>query len=141
MLDNSLAAAARRRASHAAVARARGVIPGGVNSPARAFGGVGGEPIFFRHAQGQWLTDLDGNRYLDLIGSWGPMILGHRHPRVVRAIEAALANGTSYGAPTAGLPAATRSSSLRVTTTGTATACWLRRDPPPPRSACPTRLA
>ena len=100
MLDNSLAAAARRRASHAAFARARGVIPGGVNSPARAFGGVGGEPIFFRQAQGQWLTDLDGNRYLDLIGSWGPMILGHRHPRVVRAIEAALANGTSYGAPT-----------------------------------------
>jgi glutamate-1-semialdehyde 2,1-aminomutase len=61
---------------------------------------VGGEPIFFREAQGQWLTDIDGNRYLDYIGSWGPMILGHRHPRVVAAIAAALANGTSFGAPT-----------------------------------------
>ncbi|MFM7136867.1 MAG: glutamate-1-semialdehyde 2,1-aminomutase [Planctomycetota bacterium] len=94
------ATAPRRRASHAAFIRARGLIPGGVNSPARAFGGVGGEPIFFRLAQGQWLTDIDGNRYLDYIGSWGPMILGHRHPRVVAAIEAALASGTSYGAPT-----------------------------------------
>ena len=102
MIDHSPAAttAARRRASHAAFARARSLIPGGVNSPARAFGGVGGEPIFFRQAQGQWLTDIDGNRYLDYIGSWGPMILGHRHPRVVAAIEAALATGTSYGAPT-----------------------------------------
>jgi len=90
----------RRTASHAAFARARGLIPGGVNSPARAFGGVGGEPIFFRAAAGQWLTDIDGNRYLDYIGSWGPMILGHRHPRVVAAIERALATGTSFGAPT-----------------------------------------
>ncbi|MFM8735802.1 MAG: glutamate-1-semialdehyde 2,1-aminomutase [Pirellulales bacterium] len=92
--------AARRRASHAAFERARGLIPGGVNSPARAFGGVGGEPIFFASAEGQWLTDIDGNTYLDYIGSWGPMILGHRHPRVVAAIERALATGTSYGAPT-----------------------------------------
>jgi len=92
--------AAHRTASQAAFARARALIPGGVNSPARAFGGVGGEPIFFRSAQGQWLTDIDGNRYLDYIGSWGPMILGHRHPRVVAAIEGALATGTSYGAPT-----------------------------------------
>lgn len=92
--------AARRSSSHAAFARARSLIPGGVNSPARAFGGVGGEPIFFREAQGQWLTDIDGNRYLDYIGSWGPMILGHRHPRVVAAIEKALASGTSFGAPT-----------------------------------------
>ena len=92
--------AARRRASHAAFARARGLIPGGVNSPARAFGGVGGEPIFFASAEGQHLTDIDGNTYLDYIGSWGPMILGHRHPRVVAAIERALATGTSYGAPT-----------------------------------------
>jgi len=92
--------AARRTASRAAFARARGLIPGGVNSPARAFGGVGGEPIFFASAQGQRLTDIDGNDYLDYIGSWGPMILGHRHPRVVAAIERALATGTSYGAPT-----------------------------------------
>jgi glutamate-1-semialdehyde 2,1-aminomutase len=96
----STVTADRRSLSRAAFARARGVIPGGVNSPARAFGGVGGEPIFFREAAGQWLTDLDGNRYLDYIGSWGPMILGHRHPRVVAAVEAALATGTSYGAPT-----------------------------------------
>jgi glutamate-1-semialdehyde 2,1-aminomutase len=86
--------------SHEAFARARTLIPGGVNSPARAFGGVGGEPIFFERADGQWLTDIDGQRYLDYIGSWGPMILGHRHPRVVAAIERALGRGTSYGAPT-----------------------------------------
>ena len=90
----------RRTASRAAFTRARGLIPGGVNSPARAFGGVGGEPIFFAHADGQRLTDIDGNVYLDYIGSWGPMILGHRHPRVVAAIAATLETGTSYGAPT-----------------------------------------
>jgi glutamate-1-semialdehyde 2,1-aminomutase len=92
----------RRTASRAAFARARRLIPGGVNSPARAFGGVGGEPIFFARADGQWLTDIDGTTYLDYIGSWGPMILGHRHPRVVAAIEATLQTGTSYGAPTEG---------------------------------------
>jgi glutamate-1-semialdehyde 2,1-aminomutase len=90
----------RRTASRAAFARARTLIPGGVNSPARAFGGVGGEPIFFASASGQHLTDIDGTTYLDYIGSWGPMILGHRHPRVVAAIEKALQTGTSYGAPT-----------------------------------------
>lgn len=93
---------AARTKSHEAFARAKTLIPGGVNSPARAFGGVGGEPIFFRSAQGQHLTDIDGNTYLDYIGSWGPMILGHRHPRVVAAIERALSTGTSYGAPTEG---------------------------------------
>ncbi|MFM8635201.1 MAG: glutamate-1-semialdehyde 2,1-aminomutase [Planctomycetia bacterium] len=92
--------AAARPKSRAAFARAKALIPGGVNSPARAFGGVGGEPIFFASAQGQRLTDVDGLSYLDYIGSWGPMILGHRHPRVVAAIERALATGTSYGAPT-----------------------------------------
>jgi glutamate-1-semialdehyde 2,1-aminomutase len=92
--------ASRRTRSHAAFARARQLIPGGVNSPARAFGGVGGEPIFFASAQGQRLTDIDGNTYLDYIGSWGPMILGHRHPRVVAAVEATLGTGTSFGAPT-----------------------------------------
>ncbi len=92
----------RRTASRAAFARAHRLIPGGVNSPARAFGGVGGEPIFFARADGQWLTDIDGTTYLDYIGSWGPMILGHRHPRVVAAIEATLQTGTSYGAPTEG---------------------------------------
>ncbi len=75
-------------------------MPGGVNSPARAFGGVGGEPIFIDRAAGAYLFDIDGNRYLDYIGSWGPMILGHGHPAVVAALEAALRRGTSFGAPT-----------------------------------------
>ncbi len=75
-------------------------MPGGVNSPARAFGGVGGEPIFFARGEGAHLFDIDGNRYLDYIGSWGPMILGHNHPRVLAAVQAALAHGTSFGAPT-----------------------------------------
>jgi glutamate-1-semialdehyde 2,1-aminomutase len=86
--------------SHLAFHRAKQLMPGGVNSPARAFGGVGGEPIFFDHAQGPYLFDLDGNRYIDYIGSWGPMILGHCHPAVVAAVEAALHRGASFGAPT-----------------------------------------
>lgn len=89
-----------RSRSSAAFARAKQLIPGGVNSPARAFGGVGGEPIFFERGEGAYLYDLDGNRYIDYIGSWGPLILGHRHPAVVAAIEAALNKGTTYGAPT-----------------------------------------
>ena len=75
-------------------------MPGGVNSPARAFGGVGGEPIFFDRGEGAYLFDIDGNRYIDYIGSWGPMILGHAHPQVVEAVQAAAARGTSFGAPT-----------------------------------------
>jgi glutamate-1-semialdehyde 2,1-aminomutase len=75
-------------------------MPGGVNSPARAFGGVGGEPIFFARGEGAYLFDLDENRYIDFIGSWGPMILGHAHPAVTAALEAAIARGTSFGAPT-----------------------------------------
>jgi glutamate-1-semialdehyde 2,1-aminomutase len=89
-----------REKSHLAYARAKGLMPGGVNSPARAFGGVGGEPIFIDRAEGAWLYDLDGNRYLDYILSWGPMILGHGHPLVVEAVGAALGRGTSFGAPT-----------------------------------------
>jgi glutamate-1-semialdehyde 2,1-aminomutase len=89
-----------RGRSHAAFARAKTLIPGGVNSPARAFGGVGGEPIFFARGEGAQLFDLDGNRYLDYVGSWGPMILGHAHPRVLAAIHAAADRGTSFGAPT-----------------------------------------
>ena len=74
-------------------------IPGGVNSPARAFGGVGGHPSIIARAQGQYLYDIDGNQLLDYIGSWGPHILGHRHPDVVAAVTEALELGTSFGAP------------------------------------------
>jgi glutamate-1-semialdehyde 2,1-aminomutase len=75
-------------------------MPGGVNSPARAFGAVGGTPIFIDRAEGAYLYDIDGNRYIDYIGSWGPMILGHRHPAVIEALQQAIERGTSYGAPT-----------------------------------------
>ena len=75
-------------------------MPGGVNSPARAFGAVGGEPPFIDHAQGAYLWDVDGNRYIDYVGSWGPMILGHAYPPVVAALEKAIHSGTSFGAPT-----------------------------------------
>jgi len=88
-----------RPKSLAAFERAKALIPGGVNSPARAFGGVGGSPLFIDHAEGAYLTDLDGFRYLDFIGSWGPMILGHAHPKVLEATLKAARNGTSYGAP------------------------------------------
>ncbi len=88
-----------RPKSIAAHERAKRVIPGGVNSPARAFGGVGGSPITIRRAEGPYLYDLDGNRYLDFIGSWGPMILGHGHPKVLQATVAAMKDGSSYGAP------------------------------------------
>jgi glutamate-1-semialdehyde 2,1-aminomutase len=86
--------------SSAAFALAKTLMPGGVNSPARAFGGVGGEPIFFERGEGAHLYDLDGNRYIDYIGSWGPMILGHAHPKVRAAIHVAVDRGTSFGAPT-----------------------------------------
>jgi len=86
--------------SQAAFERAQQLMPGGVNSPARAFGAVGGTPIFIERAEGAYLFDIDGNCYLDYIGSWGPFILGHRHPAVVAALEKALACGTSFGAPT-----------------------------------------
>ena len=75
-------------------------MPGGVNSPARAFGAVGGEPVVIERGDGSYLWDVDGNRYIDYVGSWGPMILGHSHPAVVAAIEEALRRGTSFGAPT-----------------------------------------
>ncbi|QVL34960.1 glutamate-1-semialdehyde 2,1-aminomutase [Telmatocola sphagniphila] len=88
-----------RPKSQAAFERAQKVIPGGVNSPARAFGGVGGTPLFIARAEGPYLYDLDGHRYLDYIGSWGPMILGHCHPKVVAAVLEAVHNGSSYGAP------------------------------------------
>ena len=81
--------------------RAQRVIPGGVNSPVRAFRAVGGTPRFFQRAAGAHLWDAEGRRYIDYVGSWGPMLLGHTHPTVVAAIEAAAARALSYGAPTA----------------------------------------
>src|SRR5439155_20258755 len=82
--------------------RAKELMPGGVNSAARAFGGVGGEPVVFERAAGAYLFDVDGNRYLDYIGSWGPMILGHQHPAVVAAVHTAVDQAFSFGAPTPG---------------------------------------
>ncbi|HEX4414426.1 MAG TPA: glutamate-1-semialdehyde 2,1-aminomutase [Lacipirellulaceae bacterium] len=87
--------------SHAIFHRAKELMPGGVNSPARAFGGVGGEPIVAERGEGAYLWDADGNRYIDYVGSWGPLIFGHAHPKVVEAVQAAARRGTSFGAPTA----------------------------------------
>ncbi|KUI13136.1 glutamate-1-semialdehyde aminotransferase [Mycobacterium sp. GA-1285] len=81
-------------------AEASAVIPGGVNSPVRAFTSVGGTPRFITSANGYWLTDADGNRYVDLVCSWGPMILGHAHPDVVAAVQRVVTDGLSFGAPT-----------------------------------------
>lgn len=86
--------------SQQAFAEAKKYIPGGVNSPVRSFRGVGGTPPFIERAQGAYMYDIDGNRYIDYIGSWGPMILGHAHPDVTAALTDALTRGTSYGAPT-----------------------------------------
>lgn len=80
--------------------RAQAVTPGGVNSPVRAFNAVGGTPRFIRSAKGAWLIDVDGNEYVDLICSWGPMLLGHAHPEVAAAVMEAVGRGTSYGTPT-----------------------------------------
>ncbi|MEW6218515.1 MAG: glutamate-1-semialdehyde 2,1-aminomutase [Thermodesulfobacteriota bacterium] len=85
--------------SQALFARAQELIPGGVNSPVRACRSVGGEPLFIRKAAGCRLWDVDGNEFVDFVGSWGPMILGHAHPAVAAAVQAAMADGTSFGAP------------------------------------------
>lgn len=81
-------------------ARARAVIPGGVDSPVRAYGSVGGTPRFVTSADGAWITDAEGRRYIDLVASWGPALLGHAHPEVVSAVQEAAARGLSFGAPT-----------------------------------------
>jgi glutamate-1-semialdehyde 2,1-aminomutase len=91
-----------RTKSHEIYRRAKELMPGGVNSAARAFGGVGGEPVVFERADGAYLFDVDGNRYIDYIGSWGPMILGHQHPKVVASVHAAVDLAFSFGAPTPG---------------------------------------
>ena len=80
--------------------RAVEMIPGGVNSPVRAFRSVGGQPLFIARGEGSHLFDVDGNEYIDYVGSWGPLLLGHRHPEILAALEEALAIGTSFGAPT-----------------------------------------
>jgi glutamate-1-semialdehyde 2,1-aminomutase len=86
--------------SHDLFVAAQQHIPGGVNSPVRAFRGVGGEPVFFDRADGPYLFDVDGRRYVDYVGSWGPMILGHAHPEVLAAVAETAAKGLSFGAPT-----------------------------------------
>jgi glutamate-1-semialdehyde 2,1-aminomutase len=115
-------------ASNAALfERARGVIPGGVNSPVRAYGSVGGDPRFLASARGAYVTDVAGREYVDLVGSWGPALLGHAHPEVVAAVQEAAARGLSFGAPTVAevelaeevrrrVPAAER---VRLVSTGT----------------------
>ncbi|MGV8978253.1 MAG: glutamate-1-semialdehyde 2,1-aminomutase [Cellulomonas sp.] len=107
--------------------RAQGVIPGGVNSPVRAYGSVGGTPRFLAWARGAYVTDVDGREYVDLVGSWGPALLGHAHPAVLEAVQQAAARGLSFGAPTlteielaeeirSRVPAAER---IRLVSTGT----------------------
>ena len=81
-------------------ARAQTVIPGGVNSPVRAFKGVGGTPVFFKSGNGAYLFDVEGKKYIDYVGSWGPLIHGHAHPQILKALEAALPQGLGFGAPT-----------------------------------------
>ena len=88
--------------SHDLFARARVRLPGGVNSPVRAFAAVGGEPVFFERALGAHMWDVDGKRYIDYIGSWGPMICGHAHPKIIEAVQAAAAKSLSFGTPSPG---------------------------------------
>jgi glutamate-1-semialdehyde 2,1-aminomutase len=89
-----------RPRSHELFEAGKRVIPGGVNSPVRAFKGVGGEPVFFARGKGAYLYDVDGNEYIDYVLSWGPLIVGHAHPEIVEAVARAAADGTSFGAPT-----------------------------------------
>ena len=88
-----------RDRSRALFAEAAELLPGGVDSPVRAFKAVGGEPLFIERGEGPWLYDVDGNRYIDYVLSWGPLVLGHAHPAVVAAVREAAARGTSFGAP------------------------------------------
>ena len=89
----------QRSTSQRWLERAQQVTPGGVNSPVRAFRAVGGHPVFFVSGQGPYVTDVDGNTYVDLVGQWGPALLGHAHPAVVQAVQAAAASGLGFGAP------------------------------------------
>jgi glutamate-1-semialdehyde 2,1-aminomutase len=87
--------------SKALFAEGQQFIPGGVNSPVRCFYGVGGDPVFFKSAHGAYMIDEDDKSYIDYVGSWGPMILGHAHPQVIQAVVECARNGLSFGAPTA----------------------------------------
>ncbi|HXR65695.1 MAG TPA: glutamate-1-semialdehyde 2,1-aminomutase [Ktedonobacteraceae bacterium] len=100
-MSNTTNAGQQLERSRLLFAEAQQLMPGGVNSPVRAFRGVGGEPVFIARANGPYMFDEDGNRYLDYVQSWGPMILGHAHPAVLQAVIEAAANGFSFGAPTA----------------------------------------
>lgn len=86
--------------NHTLFSSAQRHIPGGVNSPVRAFKGVGGDPVFFREGKGAWVTDVEGKKYVDYIGSWGPMIVGHAHPDVISAVQQSAQHGLGFGAPT-----------------------------------------
>ena len=86
--------------SQAIFERAKRIIPGGVNSPVRACRSVGVDPVFVAQGDGATITDVDGNRYIDLIGSWGPLVLGHSHPEILDAIAETMSQGTTFGAPT-----------------------------------------
>src|SRR5258706_6509418 len=110
-MDNQTVTDLTLTRSHAFFAEAQQLMPGGVNSPVRAFRAVGGEPIFIDHGSGPYLYDVDGNRYLDYVQSWGPMILGHAHPTVLQAVNEAAGRGVSFGAPT---PAASQLSELVI---------------------------
>src|SRR5256884_1837385 len=99
-MDNQAVTDLTLTRSQAFFAEAQSLLPGGVNSPVRAFRAVGGEPVFIDHAHGPYLYDVDGNRYLDYVQSWGPVILGHAHPAVVQAVVQASMRGFSFGAPT-----------------------------------------
>ena len=88
----------KHEVSTAYYARARQLMPGGVSSPVRAFRGVGGDPLFIMRGEGPYLYDVDGNRYVDYVLSWGPLILGHAHPAVVEAVQGQVTRGTSFGA-------------------------------------------
>src|SRR5256885_11811259 len=89
----------KRRLSHQLFTKALEYIPGGVNSPVRAFRAVGGEPFFAERAKGSQVWDVDGNEYIDYVCTWGPAILGHAHPAIIRAVQEAAENGTSFGIP------------------------------------------
>jgi glutamate-1-semialdehyde 2,1-aminomutase len=92
--------ASKRQASEVAFSEAKTCMPGGVNSPVRAFKSVEGNPVFIDRAEGACIWDIDGNRYIDYVSSWGPAILGHAHPAILSRIAEALPKGTSFGAPT-----------------------------------------